>query len=190
MTDFYSLKDYADGPHMVADPKGKWAWASDLAAVQAKIERLTKERQAFEGMAKDNYTRLQKAEAERDEARAQVAMLLEMAASMSVDGEVDIPQITKHLIRSLTPDDAKAALEVYGSEKVREGMRMAADIALCHSDDRPRRNREPVVEFGDQSVLNIFQFEYQGGILIPLVFRYLADTTYSSASLITPKTKP
>ena len=91
MTDFYSLKDYADGPHMVADPKGKWAWASDLAAVQAKIERLTKERQAFEGMAKDNYTRLQKAEAERDEARAQVAMLLEMAASMSVDGEVDIP---------------------------------------------------------------------------------------------------
>ena len=46
---------------------------ADLAAARAEIERLTKERQAFEGMAKDNYDRLQKAEAERDEARAQVA---------------------------------------------------------------------------------------------------------------------
>ena len=45
-------------------------------------------------------------------------------------------------------------------------------------------------KFGDQSVLNIFQFEYQGGILIPLVFRYLAATTYSSVSLIIPKIKP
>ena len=38
-----------------------------------------------------------------------------------------------------TPAHAQAALEAYGREKVREGMRMAADIALCHSDDRPRR---------------------------------------------------
>ena len=46
---------------------------SDLAAARAEIERLTKERQAFKGMAKDNYDRLQKAETERDEARAQVS---------------------------------------------------------------------------------------------------------------------
>ena len=41
--------------------------------LQVEIERLTKERRAFEGMAKDNYDRLQKAEAERDEARAALA---------------------------------------------------------------------------------------------------------------------
>ena len=37
------------------------------------------------------------------------------------------------------PADAKAVLEAYGREKLREGMMRAADIALCHSDDRPRR---------------------------------------------------
>ncbi|QLH13543.1 hypothetical protein HYQ43_04485 [Paracoccus pantotrophus] len=65
MADFYSLKDFADGPHMVADPKGKWAWAADLAAARAEIERLT--------------ARAEKAEAERDEALARVAMAFRMA---------------------------------------------------------------------------------------------------------------
>ncbi|MFN8683038.1 hypothetical protein ACDP63_18160, partial [Paracoccus sp. P2] len=32
-------------------------------------------------------------------------------------------------IRALIPADAKAALEAYGREKVREGMKMAANIA-------------------------------------------------------------
>ena len=47
--------------------------ADEIDRLRAEIDWLTKERQAFEGMAKDNYDRLQKAEAERDEARAQVA---------------------------------------------------------------------------------------------------------------------
>lgn len=46
---------------------------------------------------------------------------------------------TKAAISALTPADAQAALEAYGREKVREGMQRAAEVALCHSDDRPRR---------------------------------------------------
>ena len=42
-----------------------------LDDAKAEIERLTKERQAFEGMAKDNYARLQKAEADALEAQAE-----------------------------------------------------------------------------------------------------------------------
>lgn len=34
----------------------------------------------------------------------------------------------QHLIRSLTTADAQAALEAYGRKKVREGMKMAADL--------------------------------------------------------------
>ena len=37
------------------------------------------------------------------------------------------------------PTDTQAHLEAYGREKMREGVQRAADIALCHSDDRPRR---------------------------------------------------
>ena len=53
----------------------------------------------------------------------------------------EIERLTKERdeARSMTPDDAKSALEAYGREKLREGMQRAADIALCHSDDRPRR---------------------------------------------------
>ena len=40
---------------------------------------------------------------------------------------------------TLIPADAEAAIEAYGREKMREGMQRAADIALCHSDNRPRR---------------------------------------------------
>ena len=142
MTNFYSLKDFADGPHMVVDPRGKWAWAADLAAARSEIERLTVERDFFlsevklrnripstNDTAADLLRRAEKAEAERDEAQAQVAILLEVAASMSVDGEVDIPPIIKHLILSLTPAHAQAALEAYGREKMRKGMQRAANIA-------------------------------------------------------------
>lgn len=82
---------------------------------EAEIARLTKERQAFEGMAKDNYDRLQKAEAERDEARAQVAAAYEAATSICAN--------------------QFAALEAYGREKVREGMKRAAGLIAKRRDD-------------------------------------------------------
>lgn len=107
MADYYSLKFYEDGPHMVADPKGKWAWGTDLAAARAEIEQLTHlldlskktteavleraekaevERDSFQAMfrscLKGNDAlreKAQKANTERDEARAQVAA--DMAAN-------------------------------------------------------------------------------------------------------------
>ena len=131
---------------MRPDIAGQYVRYSDLAAARDEIERLTKERQAFEGMTKDNYDRLQKAETERDEARAQVAAAYEAAAIRSENYACGAPYNQRasinalaNSLRGMTPDDAKAALEAHGREKVREGMQRAADIALCHSDDRPRR---------------------------------------------------
>ena len=80
----------------------------DLAAAHAENQRLTKE---------------------RDEARAQVAAAYEAAASIVVTGEPEISPITRHAITALTPAHAKAALEAYGREKVREGMQRASEVA-------------------------------------------------------------
>ena len=108
---------------------------TDLDAARAEIERLTKE---------------------RDEARAQVAAAYEAATSICADqfaahmtaaiyGDPDNSRAREaaaamaerllHSIRALTPDDAKAALEAYGREKVREGMQRAAEVAReCWND--------------------------------------------------------
>ena len=79
---------------------------SDMQELRAEIERLTKERQAFEGMAKDNYFRLQKAEAERDEARAEQAVLLERAAGRMDAG---FSYNAGNCVRGVIPDDALEA---------------------------------------------------------------------------------
>ena len=42
---------------------------------------------------------------------------------------------TKAAIRALTPADAQAALEAYGLEKMREGMKRAAALFLLGSRD-------------------------------------------------------
>lgn len=90
---------------------------TDLAAARAEIEELKRELRDAEDMAnkfatKEMHTenRAEKAEAERDEA---------LAAEAEYRRE----------IQALTPADAKAALEAYGREKVREGMHLAATIA-------------------------------------------------------------
>lgn len=82
MSDFYSLKDFADGPHMVVDPKGKWAWAADLAAAHAEIERLTKERDYYAGLYQDGcntysemHVAIEKTEAELAQATATVELV-------------------------------------------------------------------------------------------------------------------
>ena len=95
---------------------------ADLAEARAENERLTKE---------------------RDEARAQVAAAFEAAAKecgrkatsyLGKGADTDLGSRSRaicevgSLIRALTPTDAKAALEAYGREKVREGMKMAADL--------------------------------------------------------------
>ena len=84
---------------------------------QAEIERLTKE---------------------RDEARAQVAAAYEVVAIRSENYACGAPYnqratinaLANHL-RGMTPADAKAALETYVREKMREGMQRAADIAYA-----------------------------------------------------------
>lgn len=76
--------------------------------------------------AADLLRRAEKAEAERDEARAQVAAAYEAAAEkcdvVFQDGVGDLIRGIGDEIRALAPADAKAALEAYGREKVREGM--------------------------------------------------------------------
>ena len=80
--------------------------------------------------------RAETAEAERDEARAQVAAAYEAAAIRSENYACGAPYNQRasinalaNSLRGMTPDDAKAALEAYGREKVREGMQRAANIA-------------------------------------------------------------
>ena len=83
----------------------------------------------WEGRWRDEAAEIERLTKERDEARAQVAAAYEAAASIVVTGEPEISPITRHAITALTPAHAKAALEAYGREKVREGMLRAADIA-------------------------------------------------------------
>ena len=88
--------------------------------LQVEIEQLTKERQAFEGMA-------------------QVAAAYEAAAEkcdlVFQDGVGDLIRGIGDEIRALTPADAQAALAAYGRSKVREGMQRAAEVAReCWND--------------------------------------------------------
>ena len=110
---------------MRPDIDGQYVRYSDLVAARAEIERLTKE---------------------RDEARAQVAAAYGSAAdalqnaaenwdcghneSRLCDCARDAEQwgFAADEARSMTPDDAKSALEAYGREKVREGMMRAVDL--------------------------------------------------------------
>jgi len=100
------------------------------------------------GVVEGWKARAEKAEAERDEALAQVAVAYEAAASsctnviknydvMKPDGTTYEPirvqkaakgmvSLARQDIRALTPADAKSALEAYGREKVREGVKWAA----------------------------------------------------------------
>lgn len=131
------------GGHMEPDDQGDWVRYSDLAAARAEIERLTAERNETAMLLSLHMKRAEKAEAERDEARAQVAAAHEAAAKtcslaatsyLGKGADTDLGSRSRAIcdvacrIRALTPADAQAAIEAYGREKVREGMRRAADV--------------------------------------------------------------
>ena len=132
MTTYYKLDHSEPGylSQMLPRADGTWVkradYYADFAAAQTEIERLTKE---------------------RDEARAQVAAAYGSAAdalqnvaenwdcghneSRLCDCARDAEQwgFAADEARSMTPADAKAALESYGIEKVREGMQRASEVA-------------------------------------------------------------
>lgn len=96
--------------------------------------------QELHAAQKGGLERAEKAEAERDEALTQVAAAYEAAAQarvlMAEEGglltRVPLLPETKAAIRALAPAAAKAAIEAYGREKVREGMQRAAGL-VSHS---------------------------------------------------------
>ena len=115
---------------MRSDIAGQYVRYSDLAEARAEIERLKRECEGFRHIAKGNWlaaeaeAQLRKeAEAERDKARAWVAMAFRMAVNEVAKGPGFIDRI-----RELTAPDAQAALEAYGREKLREGMKRAVDL--------------------------------------------------------------
>jgi hypothetical protein len=110
----------------------------DLAAARAEIERLTKERDSYFNAgtremkrAAEALTRAVLAEAERDEARAQVAASYDAVAEYIETVPLEVTDRQEHAkaIRALASDHAHSALEAYGREKVREGMRWAYDLS-------------------------------------------------------------
>ena len=128
---------------MRPDIAGQYVRYSDLAEARAEIGRLKREVDVAASAMVRNHLRAEKAEAERDEARAQVAAAYKAAEQakvfMAEEGgfltRVPLLPETKAAIRALTPADAQAALEAYGFEKVREGMQRAAEVAReCWND--------------------------------------------------------
>lgn len=111
-----------------------------LAAARAEIERLTKEKDYKQMVIEKLSGHIEKGEAERDDALAQVAVIIKEAVNICKDSEAstsDDPDgrmisawfnDTAREIQALTPAHAQAALEAYGREKVREGMQRAADL--------------------------------------------------------------
>jgi len=127
-------------PYHEPSSGGEWVRYDEA---QAEIERLTKTVENCRHDFRIALKRAEKAEAERDEARAQVAMAYEAAAKtcslaatsyLGKGADTDLGSRSRAIcdvacrIRALIPDDAKAALEAYGREKVREGMRRASVI--------------------------------------------------------------
>ena len=97
--------------------------------LQVEIERLTKERQAFEGMAKDNYARLQKAEAERDKAP-------ELVERLNVVARCGTDSTMRHFAYASMAQDPDGDYVTYSAyaalaeenRRLREAIRQADDI--------------------------------------------------------------
>ena len=129
---------------MLARADGKWIkradYEADLAAARAEIERLTKElehmtavKDIHQRKRHEHFERAEKAEAERDEARAQLVAGFEMAAQYveTVPLEVTCRQEHTRNIRAMTPDDAQAALQSLLADAERDMRQRAADVCDC-----------------------------------------------------------
>lgn len=153
---------------------GTWRLQADLAAARAEIKRLKKDRDTDRAninlkadFIEATIDQLAKAEAERDEARVQAAAAFEAAAKalQNVADNWDCGHNESRLcdcardaeqwgfaaddVRSLTPADAKAALEAYGREKVREGMQRVIDRLRHEGQINPSRTYADAIEWAE-----------------------------------------
>lgn len=140
---------------MVSVHDGSYVMAAHYDAARAEIERLKREVDVAASAMVRNHNRAEKAEAERDsqeadfaksiaievaarlkaeaerdEARAQVAASYDAVAEYIETVPLEVTDRQEHAkaIRALASDHAQSALEAYGREKVREGMQRAAGI--------------------------------------------------------------
>ena len=117
-----------------------------------------------------------KAEIERDEARAQVAAAFEAAANASMEsgpsyfmtqtgggfqethtklGAFAFRTDIRDAIRALTPNDAKAALESYGREKVREGMQHMLNRLQHEGQINPSLTYADAIEWAEYALADM-----------------------------------
>ena len=106
--------------------------SGEPAEARTEIERLTKE---------------------RDEARAKVKVALQLAVNAVWDIQpqtctANVAGTIGRAIRALTPADAQSALEAYGREKVREGMKRAAVMIQGNTPERIALRRAILAEMG------------------------------------------
>ena len=114
---------------------------------RAEVERLTKERQAFEGMAKDNYDRFQKAEAEHDKA-PELVERLKVVARCGTDSTM---RHSAYAFMAQDPDGDYVTYSAYAAlaeenRMLREAIRQADDIL---------EDRGFAIEIGARRVLRI-----------------------------------
>ena len=141
---------------------------------EAEIARLTKERDTDHAninlkadFIEATINQLALAEAERDEARAQVAAAYGSAAdalqnlaenwdcghneSRLCDCARDVEQwgLAADEVRSMAPTDYKSALEAYGREKVREGMQRVIDRLRHEGQINPSLTYADAIEWAE-----------------------------------------
>ena len=110
---------------MVSDPDGSYVMAAHYDAARAEIERLEHLLDLSKKTTEAVLERAEKAEAEREEARRQVAMVYEVAAQTAKgEGESEFFNPVQ-AIRAMTPADASAAL----SERNRRLTAVVEEIA-------------------------------------------------------------
>ena len=141
---------------------------------EAEVARLTKERDTDHAninlkadFIEATINQLALAEAERDEARAQVAAAYGSAAdalqnlaenwdcghneSRLCDCARDVEQwgLAADEVRSMAPTDYKSALEAYGREKVREGMQRVIDRLRHEGQINPSLTYADAIEWAE-----------------------------------------
>lgn len=128
---------------------------ADCDDMPEQIAELTVKLQSREGECAAKAQIIAQLEAERDEARAQVAAAFEAAAHLiECDGDaLGGKSGAAKAIRALTPSNAQAALEAYGREKVPEGMQRVIDRLRHEGQINPSLTYSDAIEWTEY-VLN------------------------------------